>query len=350
MSLYSKIGRKAAVFVVLYSIINPGLAIAATESMTSTPSSNSEWGVDSLRAYASSLYESPVKNLKIPVLMGVEVKNLYDSWGAPRSGGRKHEGIDIMAPRGTPIVSPTRAVVGKVGYGKLGGNYIYTINPGGERFYFAHLDSYAEGMVPGKVLEAGDIIGYVGDTGGAKGTPPHLHFGIYSKGAINPYPRLTEAFTNEERFQSLNKMVSISNNPEKAATSIAQKYKTFLVKWNTATTEVNYQLATAIGITSQPKTMSQLFASGELTRNLKVGSTGADVKALQKFLNTHGVVVALSGIGSPGNESTYFGLATKKALIVYQKSKGINPTTGYFGPLTRASLEKEGVTIVAMNN
>lgn len=75
-----------------------------------------------------------------------------------------------------------------------------------------------------------------------------------------------------------------------------------------------------------------------LTRNLSLGSTGADVKALQVFLNTHGFAVASAGPGSPGNETTTFGGLTRAALAKFQKAKGITPAVGYFGPITRAAI------------
>jgi peptidoglycan hydrolase-like protein with peptidoglycan-binding domain len=69
---------------------------------------------------------------------------------------------------------------------------------------------------------------------------------------------------------------------------------------------------------------------------LEVGSTGDDVKALQVYLNTHGFTLTANGPGSPGSETTFFGRATKAALIDFQKAVGISPTSGYFGPKTRA--------------
>ena len=79
-------------------------------------------------------------------------------------------------------------------------------------------------------------------------------------------------------------------------------------------------------------------ASGSFTRDLQVGSTGNDVKALQVWLNGHGYVIAQTGPGSPGNETTMFGGATKAALMKFQQAKGISPASGYFGPKTRAAL------------
>ena len=72
------------------------------------------------------------------------------------------------------------------------------------------------------------------------------------------------------------------------------------------------------------------------SRSLQVGSSGADVKTLQVYLNTHGYIIASSGAGSPGNETMRFGAATKAALVKFQKAAGITPASGFFGALTRA--------------
>lgn len=78
-------------------------------------------------------------------------------------------------------------------------------------------------------------------------------------------------------------------------------------------------------------------------RDLKLGMQGDDVRSLQQFLNANGHVLAKTGVGSPGNESTIFGLLTKRALLAYQKAHGITPASGYFGPLTRASMKSVGL-------
>lgn len=115
-------------------------------------------------------------------------QGLTDTWGAARSQGRTHEGIDIFADRGTPIQSTTQGIVSKVGNNNLGGRVVVVVGPGGAGHYYAHLEDYAE-IAPNDWVEAGDVIGYVGDSGNAKGTPPHLHYGIYINGsAVNPYP------------------------------------------------------------------------------------------------------------------------------------------------------------------
>jgi peptidoglycan LD-endopeptidase LytH len=113
-----------------------------------------------------------------------------DSWGNPRSRGRRHEGIDIFAPKDTPVVSTTTGLVTRVGSNKLGGQVVWILGPGLERHYYAHLNRYG-GFRPGDRVEAGDVIGYAGNTGNATGGPAHLHYGIYRSGtAQNPFPRL----------------------------------------------------------------------------------------------------------------------------------------------------------------
>lgn len=117
-------------------------------------------------------------------------QSLTDTWGAARSQGRSHEGIDIFAARGTPIQSTTQGIVRKVGENNLGGRVVVIVGPGGAGHYYAHLEDYAN-IAPNDWVNAGDIIGYVGDSGNAKGTPPHVHYGIYINGsAVNPYPFL----------------------------------------------------------------------------------------------------------------------------------------------------------------
>ena len=117
-------------------------------------------------------------------------RRLTDTWGAARSQGRSHEGIDIFAERGTPIQSTTQGIVSKVGENNLGGRVVVVVGPGGAGHYYAHLEDYAD-IAPNDWVNQGDIIGYVGDSGNAKGTPPHVHYGIYINGsAVNPYPLL----------------------------------------------------------------------------------------------------------------------------------------------------------------
>jgi murein DD-endopeptidase MepM/ murein hydrolase activator NlpD len=130
------------------------------------------------------------RSLPVPV-QGVTAGALVDSWGAPRSGGREHRGIDIFARRGTPVLSPVSGVVLDVGQNRLGGNIVKVLGPGPQVHYFAHLERFGPVEERG-LIRRGDVVGYVGDTGNARGTPPHLHYGIYvlPGRAIDPFPIL----------------------------------------------------------------------------------------------------------------------------------------------------------------
>ena len=134
--------------------------------------------------------QPPPGSLPVPVDR-VSTSALRDSFGDPRSGGRRHEGIDIFAPRNTPVLSATEGYVLGVGSNGLGGNVVTIEGPAGWRHYYAHLERWSD-VRAGQWVEPGTILGYVGNSGNAASTPTHLHYGIYpsSGGAINPYPLL----------------------------------------------------------------------------------------------------------------------------------------------------------------
>lgn len=106
-----------------------------------------------------------------------------DSWGTARSGGRRHQGVDMAAQRGTPIVA---ALAGFAEFKNTsaGGKSVWLTTVDGNKFFYAHLDGW-EGV--SRDVAQGDVIGYVGSTGNAGG--PHLHFEVRPGGrAVNPYP------------------------------------------------------------------------------------------------------------------------------------------------------------------
>ncbi|MGI4835056.1 MAG: M23 family metallopeptidase [Janthinobacterium lividum] len=118
-------------------------------------------------------------------------------WGNERDGGaRRHEGVDIFAPRGTPAVAATDGTVTRTGESKLGGLVVWLADAhAGQHLYYAHLSRQL--VHPGQQVRAGDTLGLVGNTGNARTTAPHLHFGIYraGRGAIDPWPFLHRADT-----------------------------------------------------------------------------------------------------------------------------------------------------------
>ena len=145
--------------------------------------------------------EEPPKSLPLPVA-GVSPAALRDTWGAPRGNGRSHQGIDIFAPRGTAVMSSTRGLVFRVGENNLGGKVVWILGPGRQMHYYAHLERFGD-VKPGDLVGPGDIVGYVGSTGNAHGTPPHLHYGIYTpgEGAINPFPLLRQQQSSRNSSQ-----------------------------------------------------------------------------------------------------------------------------------------------------
>ena len=114
--------------------------------------------------------------LMVPVV-GVRARDVADTYRAPRAGNRQHNATDIMAPRGTAVLSADDGRVIRLSRNAAGGITIYAADPH-DRFiyYYAHLDRYHDGLVEGMKLAKGQVIGYVGTTGNAPANTPHLHF------------------------------------------------------------------------------------------------------------------------------------------------------------------------------
>lgn len=136
-----------------------------------------------------------LRDLRVPV-RGVGPGDLYDSFGDPRSGGRRHRAIDISAPAGTPVLAADDGTITSKDSGRLGGKYLFQADDTGSFvYYYAHLDGYAWGVDEGDQVRRGDVLGYVGTTGNAPVNAPHLHFAIYKSVAgqrgpgvpVNPY-------------------------------------------------------------------------------------------------------------------------------------------------------------------
>jgi murein DD-endopeptidase MepM/ murein hydrolase activator NlpD len=132
--------------------------------------------------------------LRMPVV-GVRAQALSDSWHDPRDGGsRVHKGIDIFAPRGTEVVAVSDGIVSYIGDQPKSGHCMWLSTENGASFFYAHLDRWAPGLYEGMEVQAGDLLGFVGNTGNAVHTPSHLHFGInQNDDMVNPYPLLSHA-------------------------------------------------------------------------------------------------------------------------------------------------------------
>jgi murein DD-endopeptidase MepM/ murein hydrolase activator NlpD len=125
-----------------------------------------------------------------PVLGGA---SFIDSWGFPRSGGRRHKGVDMFAARGTPVVAVVDGRI-KFSSNSLGGRSTHLYSDNGTVYYYTHLDGHPSGISSGQRVAKGTIVGYVGNSGNARYTSPHNHFEIRPNGrAVNPYPTVRAA-------------------------------------------------------------------------------------------------------------------------------------------------------------
>lgn len=135
----------------------------------------------------------PSGSLQRYVFPVLGASSFTDSWGAPRaSTGIPHQGTDIFAAEGTPIVAVADGVLDRVGWNTIGGYRFWLFDAYGNSFYFAHLSAYSPLARDGATVRAGDVIGFLGHTGDAQFTPPHLHFEVHPNNgdAVNPYQYL----------------------------------------------------------------------------------------------------------------------------------------------------------------
>ena len=151
-------------------------AAAATTTTTTTAAPSSD-----------STPPPPSGSLVCPVDGAV---SFTDTWGAPRSGGRTHQGVDMLASRGTHVVAIESGKIKRLGNGGLGGITVWLTGKSGDLYYYAHLDGWVDGLKAGQSVTAGELIGYVGNTGNARYTVTHLHFEYHPGGghAVNPTP------------------------------------------------------------------------------------------------------------------------------------------------------------------
>lgn len=150
-----------------------------------------------------------VDDFQIRFPQGVDLTNFSNSWHAPRSGGRRHKGTDLMAPKHSEVYAAADGVVLRVVTSRNAGRYVAIAHAGGWETYYMHLNNdipgtnngkapwfitVADGIYEGAEVKAGQLLGWVGDSGNAEGGSSHTHFEIHRNGrAVNPYPYLTAA-------------------------------------------------------------------------------------------------------------------------------------------------------------
>ena len=324
----------------ILSLVLPNFAIAARVT-------SGGWDVD-----RGDLDNDIVEEFAVPVLFGINYVSLQSDFGDSRSGGsRSHEGQDLLAPKGTPIVSPTDAIVIRTGTGISSGKYVYTANPGGETFRYMHLDMIAD-IDPGDELEEGDFLGTVGDTGNAPDSVYHLHFETRDNGnsAQNPYPRMADEFTLKQKM-------SFVKNIFRDRRIDDNDYAEFLVETFpqefTAAIEDDIDLPRAIdkalkntGATDNLDQVEQLETllkslPRALTIEMKIGQDGALAVLLQLYLiyMTEGPARdKLAAAGSTG----YYGSITAAAVRGYQAQNDLD-ITGSFDSDTRIHMVENDI-------
>ncbi len=189
-----------AVIVVMSMPFEPAVAKPRRDEQKAVVSSESLARVVSPGRTRTDNPQLATRNLIIPV-QGIPATALHDNYDQARGSGRTHHALDIMAPRGTPVIAAVDGTVRKLFNSRAGGLTIYQFDRPEERvYYYAHLDRYADGIAEGQFVAQGSVIGYVGTTGNAPPDAPHLHFSIevlpptkeWWKGVpLNPYPLLT---------------------------------------------------------------------------------------------------------------------------------------------------------------
>ncbi|HYD12058.1 MAG TPA: M23 family metallopeptidase [Allosphingosinicella sp.] len=176
------------------------LTIPTRSPEQAPPSSASAPDAPALSTAPSTPITAPGSALVIPVA-GVAPAQLTNTFADARGAGRRHDAIDIMAPRGTPVVAAAEGTVEKLYFSDGGGGIsVYVRSPDRNwTYYYAHLDRYAPGLVEGQQVRRGALLGFVGSTGNANADGPHLHFAVNAMSPderwwqgrpINPYPLL----------------------------------------------------------------------------------------------------------------------------------------------------------------
>jgi len=293
------------------------------------------------------LDDDAVETFPIPILFGVEHDDLVPDFGDSRGGGtRLHEGQDMRAPLGTPIVSPTEAIVLSSGTGPSAGKFVYTANPGGETFRYMHLDTIAD-LKRGDELDVGDLIGTVGDTGNAPEGVYHLHFEVRDEKnrATDPYERLDEdSFPVKEKMSFLRDIMREVDDEDEYAEFLVESFpEDFLTA-----SEKKYRLPGEIedaledsGINDKAELLAKLDTlirsiPSIVPAGLGNGDNGVGVSLLQTYLiyvSSGPAHDTLAAAGATG----YYGRITTAAVTEYQEQNRILET-GRYDAKTKANM------------
>lgn len=293
----------------------------------------------------SDLDDDIEEDISVPVLF-YPLEALVPDFGTPRGGGtRSHEGQDMLAPKGTPIVSPTEAIVIEKGTWSGAGKYVTTANPGGETFRYMHLDAFAN-ISRGDRLDPGDFIGTVGDTGNAPDGVYHLHFEVLDedRNPQDPYPRITEEFSLREQVSFLRGVFSDIRNDEEYAEFLVETYPDV---FHTAYEE-GWSLPREIEDILEDQGVDDAIEAKEdladvlelipqvLQTELETGDSSVLVSLLQLYLiyTTDGPERDRLALAGP---TGYYGTITADAVRAFQADHNVSET-GKYDASTRAEM------------
>ncbi len=284
-----------------------------------------------------------------PLFMDAESKDLVDTWGAARRNGNTHEGTDILADRGTYMVMPTDGVVDRTGVSGLGGKHVFIYIGGGEKLYFAHLDDWAPGLSEGDVLEKGDLVGYVGNTG-ATYTVPHLHLAIYENGvAENPYPRMKDTdWTLKEKMRHLDSIIDDARDEESEARKIFARHGDVIQEAIADDIRIPDLLEDLVEgkikkeedreVIESDIEEAQEFNLFEENIGVATDTSSSDIKRLQRFLrDVEDAAVRINGEFDDETEEAVKDFQEKYSTQVLD-IWGLDRATGYVGITTRLKM------------
>lgn len=295
----------------------------------------------------ATLDSDRVETFPVPVLFGVDYDLLVPDYGDARAGGsRSHEGQDMRAPQGTPIVSPTEAIVTRVGTGSSAGKYVYTANPGGEFFRYMHLDEIAD-IKRGDRLAIGDFIGTVGDTGNAPTGVYHLHFEIKDtdNDPTDPHHRLAGTpFTTKEKMRFLSGVLEDIDDADEYAEFLVSQFTNEFTDAVIAEYSLPREIDEALEETGVEKNVDLLAELNELIAlipsvvpvGVSQGDTGVEVSLLQTYLIFSSEGPAQNALAN-ASATGYFGPITAAAFVEYQAEYSLDKT-GYFDADTKQNM------------
>lgn len=243
----------------------------------------------------------------------------YGSGDAKHQKRGGHKGIDIFAPKGTPLVACTNGKIVKIGYTKTGGNRVTIEDNNGISYYYAHMDNINPSLKKGDLVSSGDFLGTVGDSGNAKGTHPHLHFSIYdrrgyNRGNIDPWPMLQKTMGGISKINTL--------GPKMLDNKEIQ------------------DILTDFNFNNLPKDIKifDILKNQDNRDLISRGSKGEGVKEFQEILVNLGYDLGEYGLNKDGIDGK-FGPKTKEAVKQFQKDQGLK-VDGIIGIETATALSQ----------